>query len=72
MNASMSHRERKQRMLLGLAILEATLPPGPRSLAQISAFCDCSRQAIQQIEAGAVKKMQRRAQLQEHKKGQVA
>lgn len=69
MTTTMPQKERKERMLLGLAIMEATLPPGPRSLAELAAFCDCSRQAIQQLEAGAIKKMQRRAQRQQRMEG---
>ncbi|WP_422321386.1 sigma factor-like helix-turn-helix DNA-binding protein [Prosthecobacter sp.] len=49
--------------MLGLAILEATRPPGRRHThAEIAAYCGCTRSTISMIEWDALKKLQRRAQ----------
>ena len=49
---------RRQRMLLGLAILDATREPGRKhTCAEIAAYCDCTRGAISMIEWAALKKL---------------
>lgn len=45
-----------QHIDLGLAILAATQKP-PHTHDTIAAFCGCSHQRIQQIEAGALRKL---------------
>lgn len=50
------------RIDLGLAIMQLTIPPGAKlKQGEIAAFCGCTRQRIQQIEAEALKKMHRAA-----------
>lgn len=42
----------------GLAVMELTIQPGTKlKQGEIAAFCGCTRQRIQQIEAGALRKM---------------
>lgn len=46
------------RVDLGLAISGALLPPGKcRSQSELAHWCDCSRQAIAQIEKNALRKL---------------
>ena len=53
-----SNPEKTERIDLGLAIISAISPPGRRwSYVEISAFCDCSKTAIQQIERKALRKL---------------
>ena len=59
--AAATHNARAQkstRIDLGLAISAATLPPGQsRTCAEISRFCECSKQAIDQIYASGLQKL---------------
>lgn len=49
---------KKQRLLLGLAVSALSLRPGQtRSLAEIAAFCDCSKGTILFIEQKALRKL---------------
>ena len=55
-------KERRQRLMLGLAILDATREPGRRyTFDEIAAYCGCSKSTISMIEWYAIKKLQRRA-----------
>lgn len=45
--------------LLGIAVMNVTLPPGPRTQAQIAAFCGCTVGNIYWIEKRALKKLRR-------------
>lgn len=54
----MSTRAQQERVDLGLAILSVLAIPGePLTMDDIAAWCDCSRQAIEQIERKALKKI---------------
>ncbi|MFZ2280736.1 MAG: sigma factor-like helix-turn-helix DNA-binding protein [Prosthecobacter sp.] len=55
-------KERRQRLMLGLAILAATRVPDRRyTLDEIAAYCGCPRSTISMIEWDAIKKLKRRA-----------
>lgn len=50
--------ERAERVNLGLAISAATMRPGQeRTLPEIAAYCDCSKQLISQLEKRAIRKV---------------
>ena len=57
----MSDPARTKRVSLGIAISHATLEPGQtRQLAEIAAYCECSKEAIHYIEKTAIRKLQKR------------
>ena len=57
----MRSKKKTNRLDLGLAISGATLGPGQRRThREIAAYCDCSAQAIAQIEAKALHTLRRR------------
>lgn len=55
-------RPLRSRIDLGLAVLRAKTPPGhpPRTQEEIAAWAGCSKQAIQQIEWRALRRLRRR------------
>ena len=56
-----STKEKASRIDLGLAISRLTMEPGEcRTLAEIAAYCGCSRQGIQYIEQKAILKVRKR------------
>ncbi len=56
----MSRPQRKSRFLLGLAISRATLAKGDyRTQEELAAYCDVTKQAIQDIEYRALRKCRR-------------
>lgn len=53
-------QQRKQRLLLGLAISALSMQPGDtRSAREISEFCDCPKGTIQAIEKNALRKIRK-------------
>jgi len=56
----LSAKERSERVNLGLAISGALLEPGEsRSFQEIALYCDCSKQAIEQLYRRAIRKAHR-------------
>lgn len=58
-----SSRKRTNRIDLGLAVSRLSLQPGQRrTLKEIAAYCECTKEGIRQIENNAILKLRARLQ----------
>lgn len=58
-------KAKAERLDLGLAISRLSMQPGQtRTLEEIAAYCECTREAIRKIEKSALAKMKARLQIE--------